>query len=162
MNSGRRRLLWIGPICLYTASWQVIEERENGSSDPSNHYVWSPVYVNALILRDADADASSGGDLGISGSHPRTTPLRPAGRQLQRDGDPRVQHASSSSWTVAERFLYDPYGEASIRNADYSQKGTGLVTASGYNWAHPLPEGGKYDPRHRPLHFPTPRLQTRR
>ena len=31
----------------YTACWQVIEERENGSSDPSNQYVWSPVYVNA-------------------------------------------------------------------------------------------------------------------
>ena len=41
-------------------------------------------------------------------------------------------------------YLYDPYGEASIRNADYSQKGTGLVTASGYNWRI-LFGGGQYD-----------------
>ena len=51
----------------YSPAWQVIEEREGG--DVKAQYVWSAVYVDAMVLRDVDADGSSGtGDLGKSGS----------------------------------------------------------------------------------------------
>jgi RHS repeat-associated protein len=51
----------------YSAAWQVIEDREGG--DVKAQQVWSAVYVDAMVLRDVDADGSSGtGDLGRPGS----------------------------------------------------------------------------------------------
>jgi YD repeat-containing protein len=37
---------------------QVLEERVSGTA--TAQYVWSPVYVDALVLRDRDADAEGG------------------------------------------------------------------------------------------------------
>ncbi len=44
----------------YSDSWQVLEERvaSGGTSVPRVQYVWSPVYVDALILRDRDTNAN--------------------------------------------------------------------------------------------------------
>jgi hypothetical protein len=39
----------------YNVSWQVLEEREGGNAKAS--YVWSPVYPDAMVARDRDADA---------------------------------------------------------------------------------------------------------
>jgi RHS repeat-associated protein len=51
----------------YSPAWQVIEDREGG--DVKAQQVWSAVYVDAMVLRDVDADGSSGtGDLGRPGS----------------------------------------------------------------------------------------------
>jgi YD repeat-containing protein len=36
----------------YSAAWQVLEERWGGVSTATIQYVWSPVYIDALILRD--------------------------------------------------------------------------------------------------------------
>ncbi len=46
----------------HSANWQVLEERLAGSTSARTQYVWSPVYVDALVLRDRDADnnASTG------------------------------------------------------------------------------------------------------
>lgn len=39
----------------YSSQWQVIEEdRENSGLVLNSQYVWSPVYVDALLLRDYD------------------------------------------------------------------------------------------------------------
>ena len=40
----------------YSAEWQVLEERVGGNT--TMQYVWSPVYVDAMILRDRDTDAN--------------------------------------------------------------------------------------------------------
>src|SRR5262249_17429575 len=40
----------------YSSGWQVLEERAAGAAQAQ--YVWSPVYVDALVLRDRDADGS--------------------------------------------------------------------------------------------------------
>jgi hypothetical protein len=44
----------------YFDQWQVIEERESGTtSDPVQaQYVLSPVYVDSMILRDRNADGN--------------------------------------------------------------------------------------------------------
>ena len=57
----------------YSALGQVIEEHssnpDTGGMQVSNQYVWSLTYVNALLVRDWDADGNSAtGNLGISGS----------------------------------------------------------------------------------------------
>jgi hypothetical protein len=38
----------------YSSSWQVLEERVGGQT--TVQYVWSPVYVDALVLRYRDTD----------------------------------------------------------------------------------------------------------
>jgi YD repeat-containing protein len=45
----------------YSDQWQVLEERVDG--DTVTQYVWSAVYVDAMILRDRDADANTGNGL---------------------------------------------------------------------------------------------------
>src|SRR5262249_20557 len=42
----------------YSSRWQVLEERVSGTV--KTQYVWSPVYVHALVVRDRDADGNSG------------------------------------------------------------------------------------------------------
>src|SRR5205085_4499116 len=41
----------------YSDQWQVLEERVGGA--PKSHYVWSPLYVDALVLRDRDTGGGS-------------------------------------------------------------------------------------------------------
>jgi YD repeat-containing protein len=45
----------------FSAAWQVIEERVAGNAQ--DQYVWSPVYVDAMIERDRDADGNPGNGL---------------------------------------------------------------------------------------------------
>ena len=43
----------------YSASWQVVEDRQSThSSIAYQQYVWSPVYVDAMVLRDRDTNAN--------------------------------------------------------------------------------------------------------
>jgi len=56
----------------YNNAWQVVEERKNGSDDPSIQYVWDPRYIDAPVCRDEDKN--SDGDCtdaatGIQGSN---------------------------------------------------------------------------------------------
>jgi YD repeat-containing protein len=43
----------------YSEQWQVLEERvaSGGTSVPRAHYVWSLVYVDALVLREGDINS---------------------------------------------------------------------------------------------------------
>src|SRR5262249_49778916 len=54
-NPGTQRDLY------YSDSWQVLEERVGGAAQIQ--YVWSPVYVDALVERDRDANGQSGDGL---------------------------------------------------------------------------------------------------
>ncbi|VTR97274.1 hypothetical protein [Tuwongella immobilis] len=45
---------------LVSQGWQVLEERADSSSTPHTQYVYSPVYIDAIITitRDSDANGS--------------------------------------------------------------------------------------------------------
>jgi RHS repeat-associated protein len=100
----------------YSANWQVLEEREGGTT--KRQYVWSPVYVDALVLRDRDADND--------GSHTLEERL-----YVQQDANYNVTAVMNTSGTVQERYLYDPYGARSIFDASYGSRGS-----SSYAWAY--------------------------
>jgi RHS repeat-associated protein len=100
----------------YSAGWQVLEEREGGTA--KRQYVWSPVYVDALILRDRDADND--------GSHTLEERL-----YAQQDANFNVTAVMNASGTVQERYLYDPYGARSFFDASYASRGS-----SSYGWSH--------------------------
>ncbi len=79
----------------YSNQWQVVEERLSGTTAPTAQYVWSPVYVDAMIERD-----TAGG--------PRL--------YVQQDAHWNVTALVSTSGAVQERYAYDPYGKATVLN----------------------------------------------
>jgi RHS repeat-associated protein len=110
-NAGTLRDLY------YSDNWQVIEERVGGVMQVQ--YVWSPVYVDALVERD-----TNGG--------PRL--------YVQQDANWNVTAVVDVSGNVLERYIYDPYGKATIlAPLDWSSRGTSL-----FGWVY-LHQGGRYD-----------------
>ena len=108
----------------YSPQWQVIEERVNGtaSSNVSFQYVWGAAYIDQMVLRDS----YSGGA--------RTLRL-----YVQQDANFNVTALVSVSGVVQERYLYDPYGTATITDASYTVR-----SSSSYGWIY-LHQGGRQD-----------------
>jgi RHS repeat-associated protein len=106
----------------YSAQWQVIEERpESGKATLT--YVWSPVYVDAMVARDKDADGSGDGV-----AEERLYSLH--------DANFNVTAITQANGTVAERYTYDPFGTATPRDAAWT------VTTPAYSWQY-LHQGGR-------------------
>ena len=101
----------------YSAGWQVLEERVNGSG--KYRYVWSPVYVDAMILRDR-LDATER-------------------IWVQQDANFNVTAITDNSGVVLERYVYDSYGKATVLNASWT-----AMSGSGYAWQY-LHQGGRLD-----------------
>ncbi|HZU37483.1 MAG TPA: RHS repeat-associated core domain-containing protein, partial [Gemmataceae bacterium] len=100
----------------FSTQWQVVEEDVSGSM--TNQYVWSPVYVNAMVERD--------------------TPTQRL--YVQQDANWNVTALVSISGTVLERYVYDPYGGVTYLTASW-----GSQSGSNYGW-HYLFQGGRLDP----------------
>ncbi len=86
----------------YSAAWQVVEERVAGAT--TARYVWSPVYVDALVLRDRDADGSS-----ANGLEQRVYVLQDANYNVTA-----LALLVGGSGSVVQRYAYDPYGQAAV------------------------------------------------
>jgi RHS repeat-associated protein len=100
----------------YSAAWQVLEEKVG--SNTTNRYVWSPVYVDALVLRDRDADANAG-----NGLEERLW--------VQQDANFNVTALVDGTGTVVERYAYDPFGSVTVYSPTW-----GTRTGSLYAWDH--------------------------
>jgi RHS repeat-associated protein len=109
----------------YSSAWQVLEERVGGQAKVQ--YVWSPVYVDALVERDRDADGNTG-----NGLEERLYALH--------DANFNVTALVSTGGAVVERFVYDPYGQATVLDAIWVVRTGG----SAYAWRY-LHQGGRYD-----------------
>jgi RHS repeat-associated protein len=118
----------------YSDQWQVLEERGGGNA--VTQYVWSPVYVDAMILRDRDADASSG-----NGLEERIYVLH--------DANFNVTAITDASGTVLERYAYEAYGRPFYLDANFDF----LPDAqSDHSWQH-LHQGGRLDQATGNYHF---------
>ncbi|HEY7312113.1 MAG TPA: hypothetical protein VH643_22300 [Gemmataceae bacterium] len=108
---------------LYLSSaGQVLEERVGGVVQARN--VWSPVYVNALVLRDQSSQHNGVLDQRL---------------YVQQDANWNVTALLDSSGNVLERYDYDPFGAVTVLNPDFSVRG-----ASNYNVPY-LWQGMRYD-----------------
>ncbi len=117
----------------YSANWQVLEERDTArTNDTKARYVWSPVYVDAMILRDRDT-ADDG-----------TLEER---LWVQQDANFNVTALVDNNGDVVERYVYDPYGVATVLNASWSSIGS-----SAYTWMY-LHQGGRLDGASELYHF---------
>jgi RHS repeat-associated protein len=114
-----RRIVEISAASLdlyYSKDWQVVEERAAGVMQAQ--YVWSPVYVDALVERDT----ASGQRL-----------------YVQQDAAWNVTALVDATGAVQERYVYDPYGQATILAADWTAR-----DRSAFGWVY-LHQGGRYD-----------------
>jgi RHS repeat-associated protein len=103
----------------YSSQWQVIEERVTGNATKS--YVWSPVYVDAMVARDRDTDADGSLDERLYVLH---------------DANFNVTGLVNTSGAVVERYTYDPFGTATVRDGSWT------VTTTAYVWQY-LHQGGR-------------------
>ncbi len=89
----------------FTTSWQVIEE--DVASSMADQYVWSPVYIDALIERD-------------------TPTLRMYALQTANFN---VTSLVDTSGAVQERYDYDPFGSVIILAPNWTTR-----SSSNYGW----------------------------
>jgi RHS repeat-associated protein len=101
----------------YSTAWQVVEEQV--ASVMMAQYVWSSVYVDAMIERD-----TSGGP-----------PL-----YVQQDANWNVTAVVDTMSTVRERYVYDPYAQATV--LDPNSWATRVTSLFGWLYLH---EGGRLD-----------------
>jgi RHS repeat-associated protein len=98
----------------YSSAWQVLEERVSGIA--TVQYVWSPVYVDALVLRDRDTDANGTLDERL---------------YVQQDANWNVTALLNTSGTVVERIVQDPYGKVTFLDSSWTP-----LTGSAFAWLH--------------------------
>jgi RHS repeat-associated protein len=106
----------------YSSAWQVLEERVSGTA--TAQYVWSPIYVDALLLRDRDTDANGSLD---------------ERRWVQQDANFNVTALLDNSGNVVERYAYDSYGKFTIYDASW-----GTRSSSSFAWVYQH-QGLRYD-----------------
>jgi RHS repeat-associated protein len=106
----------------FSKDWRELEEDVGGIAQVQ--YVWSPINVDALVLRDSNP---SGGVLTVR-------------LWVQQDANWNVTSIVNSSGAVAERYIYDPYGAVSYLTASW-----GTLGASQYAWQY-LFQAGRLDP----------------
>lgn len=99
-------------------------------------HVWSPVYVDAMVLRDRDLDGDGSAD------DERLYPLH--------DANFNVTSLVDDDGAVVERFLYDPYGAVTVREANWSPDIYDGYSDVSWNYLH---QGGRYDSGTRMYHF---------
>jgi len=104
----------------FLSGQQTIETREGTpaaapeSLNPKYQNVWSPRYIDSLILRDENLDADGYCD---GANDQRLYYLADANYNVTA----LVKYDSGESeWQVVERYTYTPYGEATIYTPDWS------------------------------------------
>jgi RHS repeat-associated protein len=106
----------------YSDQWQVLEERVG--SDVKLSYVWSPVYVDAMIARDRDTDGNGSLDERLYVLH---------------DANFNVVALVDTSGAVVERFAYDAFGVFFVLTPSWASR-----SSSNYAWIY-LHQGGRWD-----------------
>jgi len=106
----------------YSTGWQVLQEQVAG--DVTQQFVYSPIYPDALILRDRDTDADGVLDERL---------------WVIQDNNFNVLAITDDTGTVVERYKYTAFGVETVLNASYAMLGS-----SAYAWVH-LHQGLRFE-----------------
>jgi len=118
----------------YSQDWQVLEERLRTPAGAipttaDTRFVWSPVYVDAMVVRDRNADGNT--TTGTGGLEERVYALQDANWNttaiIAAAGVPGV-----AAGAVINRFIYAPYGRSDVLTAAWATAGASTPTP----WAH--------------------------
>jgi hypothetical protein len=96
-------------VLYYSANWQVLEVRKSGAVQAQQ--VWSRVYVDALILRDRNADGNKANGPNGDGLEQRL--------YVAQDAIFNVTALIGTSGEVVERYYYQAYGLPTVRNPSF-------------------------------------------
>jgi RHS repeat-associated protein len=122
----------------YDAAWQVLEERWAGVSTATIQYVWSPVYIDALVLRDRSTQNNGTLDERLC---------------VQEDANYNVTALINGSGSVVERYVYDPYGKQSVLDANFNTRSSSSYAFNiGFQGLRLDTTSGLYNERNRDLH----------
>jgi RHS repeat-associated protein len=105
----------------YSSEWQLLEER--AGSSVKAQYIWAPVYLDALICRDRDADANGSLEERL---------------YTAQDANFTVLAALDTSGNAVERFALDAFGLFSVLTPGRTPR-----TNSSFDWTF-LHQGGRY------------------
>jgi len=92
--------------------------------DPYEQFVWSPRYIDSLVLRDRNDDGDcQTGDLGGDGNPANGVTGLDERLFYLSDANYNVtavvaKNPQSGQWQVAERYVYDPCGWVTVLNGD--------------------------------------------
>jgi RHS repeat-associated protein len=120
----------------YSQDWQALEERVRTSpsqvaTTADTRFIWSPVYVDAMIARDRNSDGSA--TTGTGGLEQRVYAIQDANWNttaiIAATGVPGV-----AAGNVINRFAYTPYGESQTLTAGWGTPPAGSTPA--VPWAH--------------------------
>ncbi|MEM8875272.1 MAG: RHS repeat-associated core domain-containing protein [Planctomycetota bacterium] len=126
----------------HSALWQVLETR-NDSGNPTDQYVWSPVYIDAMVLRDSDGAMDDDATDLTQHADKRHYVQHDANFNITAVAELQNRGLSNETATVVERYLYDPYGTRTVLDAD------GLSDVD-FTHGH---QGGKHDETTGTVHF---------
>ena len=96
-------------ILVQYSEWRVLEVRRDADTDPFEQYVWGLRYVHSPVVRWRDGNASTAPDGTVDDTLYYCT-----------DANFNVTALVNTSGSVVERYIYSPYGERTIYNADWS------------------------------------------
>ena len=120
----------------YSQDWQALEERVRTSpglvaATADTRFIWSPVYVDAMVARDRNADGNA--TTGTGGLEQRVYALQDANWNttaiIAATGVPGV-----AAGNVINRFAYTPYGEVQTLTASWTTPPSGSTPA--VPWSH--------------------------
>ena len=104
----------------FSSDWQLLETKVGSNTVTRN--VWSPVYVDGLVLRDRDTDANGTLDERL---------------YALQDANWNTMALVNSSGTVQERYTYTPFGQVTFRDGSGS-----TLSGSAKDWVF-LHQGGE-------------------
>jgi RHS repeat-associated protein len=93
----------------YNSGWQLIETRTADDADPAEQYVWDLRYIDAPVLRFQDGNTD--GDYADA---------EDSILYYTNDANMNVTALADESGAVVERYAYDPYGQVTVLDADWS------------------------------------------
>jgi len=100
----------------YNHDWQLLQsETDAGGAITVDQYVWSMTYIDAPVGRWHDADGN--GNYEDEGDN-----IRYFTRDANFNVTAAIEGTYSAGWTwqLEERYVYTPYGEAFVYDADWS------------------------------------------
>jgi hypothetical protein len=115
----------------FSKDWQVLEERDNAMPTTlvRSQYVWSPIYIDALVLRDSDPLGSGNFDqrLYVQQDANWNVTAVVVGKNFQMDMVGQVK----------ERYVEDPYGQVTFLDPmSWLKHGTGPNGSSSVAWVY--------------------------
>lgn len=125
----------------HSSSWQVLEVRLNGDTDPYEQFVYDGTYIDAPFMRYVDHNQDGDYDDADEGEH-----------YFFRDASYNIVAYTADDGTVLERYRYTPYGKRiAMTSAFVDKAGTDHAQQRGFQGLLHDEESGLIENRRRML-----------